>query len=134
MDPGTILAVITTCATILSHITGYYSNVKSAKQDRERLYKEVESLRHVLKNVHNLAEGPNASKVPVLSSYMKESCSLDIEYLETKLDPGKRGKVMKKLGIRALKWPFDKKEMDECINRVERHKNTISAAVGMDQT
>lgn len=96
MDPGTILAIVTTSATILSHITKYYSDVKNAKQDRERLYREVKALHHVLKNVQNLVEGPNASKVLILSSYMKESCFSDIEYLEIKLDPGKREKSKEK--------------------------------------
>ena len=68
MEPGTILAVVTTSATVLSHITKYYLDVKSARQDRERLHKEVKALHHVLENVQNLAEGPKASKVPFLSS------------------------------------------------------------------
>ena len=41
---------------------------------------------------------------------------------------------MKKLGVRALKWPFDKNEVDEYINRLERHKSIIIAALEMDQT
>lgn len=134
MDPGTILAVVTTSATVLSHITKYYLDAKDARQDRERLHKELKALQHVLENVQSLTEGPNASKVPFLSSYVKESCSPDIEELKNKLDPGKGRKAMKKLGVRALKWPFDKKEVDEYINKLERHKSTISAAVGMDQT
>lgn len=133
MDPGTILAVVTASATVLSHITKYYSDVKGATQDRERLYNEVKALHEVLKNVKNLAEGPSASKVPVLSSYLKENCSLDIKNLEIKLDPGKRGKAKNKIG-RSLKWPFDKTEIEECIKRFERHKSTISDALGIDQT
>lgn len=134
MDPGTILAVVTASATVLNCITKYYLDVKDARQDRERLHKEIEALHHVLKKVQNLAEGPNADKVPCLSSSVKESCFLDIKNLETKLDPGKGRKAMKKLGVRALKWPFDKNEVNGYINKLERHKNTIIAALGMDQT
>lgn len=134
MDPGTILAVVTTSATVLSQITKYYLDVKSARQDRERLHKEVEALHHVLENVQNMAQGSNASKLLNLSSYLKESCSPDIKKLEIKLDPRKGQKAMTKLGFRALKWPFDKDEVDEYINRLERHKSTIIATLGMDQT
>ena len=134
MDPGTISAIVTTSATILYHISKYYSDVKDARQDRERLHKEVKALQHVLENFQNLVEGSNASKVPYLSSYVKENCSPDIKDLEVKLDPGKGRKAMKKLGVRALKWPFDKNEVDEYINRLERHKSKIIAALGMDQT
>ena len=133
MDPGTILAVVTTSATVLSQITKYYLDVKGARHDRERLHKEVEALHHVLENVQNLAKGSNASKLPNLSSYLKESCSPDIKNLETKLDPQKGQKAMMKLGFRALKWPFDKNEVDEYINRLERHKSTIIAILEMDQ-
>ena len=94
----------------------------------------METLHHVLKKVWNLAEGPNADKIPCLSSSVKESCFLDIKNLETKLDPGKGRKATKKLDVRVLKWPFDKNEVDEYINRLEKHKSTIIAALGMDQT
>lgn len=133
MEPGTIIAVVTTSAKVLSLITEYYLDVKGARQDQERLRKEVKALHHVLENVQKLAEGPNASKVRNLSSYI-EKCSPDIKDLETKLNPGKRGKAMKKLGVRALKWPFDKKEVDEHIIILERHKSTISVALEIDQT
>lgn len=134
MEPGTILAVVTTSAAALTHLAHYYSDVKGARQDRERLFEEVRALHDVLENVQGLANGPNASKVPLLSSYIKASCSPDIEELEAKLNPGKGRRAMKKVGFRALKWPFDKKEVDKYINRLERHKSTISAALGIDQT
>lgn len=133
MDPGTILAVVTTSATVLYQITNYYLDVKGARQDRDRLHNEVKALHHVLENVKTLAEGSNTSKLLSVSSYLKESCSSDIKDLEIKLNPGKGRKAMKKLGVRALKWPFDKNEVDEYINRLERHKTTITITLGMDQ-
>lgn len=132
MDPGTIIAVVTTSATILSLITNYYSDVKGATEGQKRLHNELKALHHVLVKAQYLAEGPNASKVPALSSYLKESCSSDLKDLEAKLYPGKHGKIKKKLGV--LKWPFEQKEVDKYINRIERHKSTISNAVGIDQT
>ena len=134
MEPGTILAVVTTSATALSHIARYYSDVKGARQDRERLHEEVKALHDVLKNVQSLVNGPNASKVPSLSSYVRAKCSPDVEELEAKLNPGRGRIAMKKIGWHALKWPFDKKEVDNYISRLERHKSTISAALGIDQT
>lgn len=134
MDPGTIVAVVTASAAALSHIVEFYSDVKEAKQDRERLCDEVKALHDVLENVQSLASGPNAGKVPALSSYVKASCLPDIEELEARLAPGKGRRAMKKVGLRALKWPFDKKEVDKYISRLERHKSTISAALGIDQT
>jgi hypothetical protein len=133
MDPGTIIAVVTASAKVSSLITKYYLDVKDAKEDRDRLYKEVEALHHVLQKVKELVEGPNANKAPHLTSYVKE-CWPDITDLETKLDPGKRGKVMKKLGGLALRWPFDKREVDKYISTFERLKNTINVTLNLDQT
>lgn len=132
MDPGTILAVVTTSATILCYIANYYSDVRGATEDQKRLHNEVKALHHVLERAHSLAEGPTTTKLPALSSYLKENCSSDLKDLEAKLNPGKRGKVRKKLGV--LKWPFEKKEVDKYIDRIERHKSTINGALGIDQT
>ena len=89
MDSGIILAVVTTSAIVLSQITKYYLDVKDARQDRERLHKEIEILQHVLENVQNVVKSSNVNKLPTLSSYLQESCSPDIKNLETKLDPRK---------------------------------------------
>lgn len=134
MEAGTILAVVEISAKVLSRIAQYYSDVKGARQDRERLHKEVKALHDVLEHARRLVDGPNASKFPSLSSYINANCSPDIVELETKLNPGKGQRAMKKLGLRALKWPFDRKEVDDYINRFERHKSTINATVGIDQT
>lgn len=134
MDPGTIIAVVTASTAALSHIFRYYSDVKGARQDRDRLHKEVKALHDVLKNVQSLIDGPNADKVPSLTSYLKESCSTDVEELKTKLDPGMSGRVMRKVSWWALKWPFNKKAVDDYVKRLDRHKSTIVAALATDQT
>jgi len=40
---------------------------------------------------------------------------------------------MKKFGMRALKWPFDKKEVDDAVAVIERCKTTFNLALGCDQ-
>lgn len=134
MNSGIIFAIVTAFATVLNCITKYYSNVKNVKQNRKRLYKKMKILHHVLKKIWNLIEGSNADKIFCLFSFVKKNCFFDIKNFETKLDPEKNRKTMKKLSVRALKWPFDKNEMDEYINRLEKHKNTIIAVLKMDQT
>lgn len=40
---------------------------------------------------------------------------------------------MKKFGMRALKWPFDKKEINDAVAVIERCKTTFNLALGCDQ-
>ena len=43
----------------------------------------------------------------------------EINDLESELNPGEGNTAMKRMGKRALKWPFSKKEVDEGIGDYE---------------
>ncbi|KAL8800901.1 MAG: hypothetical protein Q9182_004825 [Xanthomendoza sp. 2 TL-2023] len=63
-----------------------------------------------------------------------EQAFLDVQLLESKLDPDKTGKAMKRLGRRALTWPFTKKEVEEWVTRFQRLKATANLALTTDQS
>ncbi|TQS33690.1 hypothetical protein Golomagni_05954, partial [Golovinomyces magnicellulatus] len=50
------------------------------------------------------------------------------------LDPSGGRKAMKRFGLRALKWPFDKEEVDEILNSLQQPMSAISLALQIDQT
>lgn len=138
MDPGTILAIVQASDRVLSLIAKYYSDVKKAKEDIEDLKTEVEACRDVLRKIQELAQSSDATKLPLLASpslvtAIKGSSS-DIENIQNKLDPSKRNRAMSRVGLRALQWPFTKKEMQEHIARLDRHKATLTLALSSDQT
>lgn len=136
MDPGTVVAVVTTSATILSLLSEYYSSVKSAKKDIQRLSDEIEEYRNVLQEVQKQVNIKDAITPPLSSSSVRaiqESLSY-LEELEAKLTPKKNGNLMKSVGLRALKWPFTCKEVDKHITRLERRKATLNLALSTDQT
>ncbi|KAH6870947.1 hypothetical protein B0T10DRAFT_466948 [Thelonectria olida] len=52
----------------------------------------------------------------------------------SRLDPDKSGKTMRCFGLRALKWPLDSKEVSDVLSRLERHEQTITLGLQIDQT
>ena len=44
----------------------------------------------------------------------------ELVQLQNRLDPGKARKAMRRFGIRALKWPFDSKEVSDIVSNLER--------------
>jgi hypothetical protein len=136
MDPGTIVAVVTTSAAILSILSEYYSGVKSAKEDIQRLSDEVGEFRHVLQEIQKQAKNPSVTRLPLSDSSTTaiEKSLSNLKELEEKLTPNKGGRLMKRVGLRALKWPLTSKEVDKYITKLERRKSTLSLMLGTDQT
>ena len=134
MDPGTAIAVAEISAKVLSTIWKYYSEVKDAKSNVTRLATEVQDFHNVMQKFLGLLQKDSMdAKLPVSASLIKsiEQSLSDIKKLESKLDPGPN--AMKRVGKRALKWPFTKKEVDEWVSKFQRSKGTLSLAMDVDQ-
>lgn len=136
MDPGTAIAVIDLSAKVLSLISKYYSDVKHAKSDIERLSSEIHGLNVVFQKVQELIQKSSLAKNLPTSASLKqptEQALIDVKELESKLDPGTGGKMMRRVGKRALKWPLAKKEVNDWVAKLERHKTLINLALTTDQ-
>ena len=135
MDPGTILAVVELSATTLSCIGKYYAGVKNARADIQRLSNELKGFHVVSQKVQELVQRSQATRLAISTDFtnVAKQSLLDITALEERLDPSKRGRMMKRVGVRALKWPLTSKEVDECITKLERNKLTLSLALNTDQ-
>lgn len=136
MDPGTILAAVTTSATVITLVSRYYSGVKNAREEVERFSALVEEIHSVLQKVQAHTSGPNAARLPASEPAVAaiEQSLREITELEEKLTPKMGRKMMKRVGLRALKWPFTSKQMDEYITKLERRKAMLSLALNADQT
>ena len=133
---ASVIAVVELSAKIALLCVQYSLNVKHAKTDIERLRGEVNSVTDLLRRVEQLLQGPDNTQLTT-SQKLRDAlrdCSLRLTELKTKLDPGKTRKAMSNFGIRALKWPFESKEVEKIINDLERCKQTISLALQVDQT
>ena len=133
MDPGTALATVGLASQVLSILSKYYAEVKSAKVNVDRLSKEIHLYRELMRDVTGLIERAGPNVLPATSVLAITDSFDDIRWLEEKLNPGKTNKTMRRLGVRALKWPLSKAETDERITRLERHKMTLNIALNSDQ-
>ena len=132
---ASVIAVIDLSAKVVSLCSEYYTNVKNAKDDIARLQREADGLNTTLKHVQSLLDGPNGAKLEATQNLRDgvKDCSLQLAALDIKLEPGRRHKVMRGFGIRALKWPFKNKEVEGIVKDLGRCKDIISLGLQVDQ-
>jgi hypothetical protein len=135
---ASIIAVIDLSAKIVSLCFQYFSDVKNAKSDVKRLQGELKRLTTTLQGAQRLLESPNGERLQTsqglsdgLNGCFSQLSQLRLR-LEKKLNPGPARKAMRKFGLRALKWPFESKEIDSIINNLERYRDTLSAGLTVD--
>ena len=119
---ASVVALAETSLKFVSLCAEYYSLVKNAKKDADQLCKEVKAFIRVLENLKKLAGSPGATRLFASRSLNKDiqQCLIYLEHLQKKLEPGKRRKAMSRYGIRALKWPFERKELEKDLGVLER--------------
>ena len=130
------IAVVELSAKIASLCIQYSLIVKHAKADIKRLGGEVNSVTELLQGVERLLQRPDDTQLST-SKKLRDAlidCFSQLAQLNTKLDPRKTWKTISRLGVRALKWPFESKGVEKVINNLERCKQTISLALQVDQT
>ncbi|RKL05933.1 Vegetative incompatibility protein HET-E-1 [Fusarium oxysporum] len=133
---SSVIAVVDLSAKVFSLCLQYSREVKNAKDDIEKLREEVATFQTTAKELQTLVEGPRGKELKVsqqLTSAIEDSCSR-LEDLEKRLQPSTHQKRMSRFGIRALKWPFESKEVKGTIEDLERYRGTISLTLIIDQT
>ena len=105
------------------------------KRHRTHLHSKVLALHDVLEKSVHIVERSKPARLPVSNSLLEslKRCKTDLDNLNTRLDPGKRQKVMKRFGLRALKWPFTRNEVDKAVQMLEGYITTFGVALVADQ-
>ena len=137
---ASVVAVIDLSAKVASLCFQYLNEVKNAKSDIERLRGELDSLKIVLEDARRLLPFSNGTRLQT-SQRLRDGlngCSSQLTELQTKLEKklnaGAARKTMSHLGIRALKWPFESKDVNGIITIIERYRDMLSMALTIDQT
>ncbi len=131
MDPLSVSASIVAVLQMTGTVIQYLNSVKGAPKDRQRLLLELSSTSGMLYVLQDQAEeskegDPRSSTLRLLSlpdgplAQFKAS----LEALTSKLAPVDG---WKKLG-KAFMWPFDKDEIYEIMNAIERQKTLFNLA------
>ncbi|KAF8430237.1 hypothetical protein EV426DRAFT_708390 [Tirmania nivea] len=130
------IAVVQLAGKVWSVCWQYYTDVKNAESEMKCLMDNIMALQTVFQHIQDLAKGPGATRLAASKPYL-ESISLELEeefnrMLEV-LQPGLIRKAKKKLLRRRLNWPFQKQEMEQFCQSLERHKTALTLAMNSDQ-
>ena len=136
---ASVIAVIQISGRVFDLCRTYYLEVRDAREDIKRLRDEVTTHQDVLTSVADLAEAPGSAKLPILGLLTQsdgplQQCGTELGLLARRLELGQGEGKMKQFGLRALKWPFSRKDIDKAINAIGRYQATFSLALTADQT
>ena len=132
---ASVIAVVQIAGKVWSLCWKYYSDVKEAKSDIERLMGMIQMIQSVFQQVEDLAKGPGATKLHASKPCIERiplELKQEFERLLKLLEPSNKRSVMRSLG-RRLKWPLKKEEVEKTLNLLERHKTTLITAMNCDQ-
>ncbi|KAJ4855762.1 WD domain, g-beta repeat domain-containing protein [Trichoderma breve] len=125
---------------IASLCAEYSSAVKNASHDIQSLRERISSLETTLKDVMELLESSHGARLRT-SQKLHDALNnsrllLDsiATTLENKLNGGRKQRTMRAFGLRALKWPFESKKLENIMAGLEQHQNTMVVAMQIDQT
>lgn len=132
---ASIIAIIDLSAKVASLCYRYSVDVKDAKVDIERLQREVNRIKNVLKDVQQLLNGPGKDRLSTSQKlyHSLNGCFLQLNKLKKELEPGNTRKAMSRFGLRALRWPFKSKEVEKIISHLEGYNQTFCLALQVDQ-
>ncbi|KAM0231792.1 hypothetical protein ACHAPO_008374 [Fusarium lateritium] len=131
-----IITVIDLSAKVATLCFQYCKDVCSAREDIERVRNQVDHLATALGAAKHLVEGTRSPSLPTSQQLVGSlrSCITDLERLGKKLDPSGFRTTMRRYGGRALKWPFNNKEVNQLLDKLGRHERTILLGLQVDQT
>jgi len=96
----------------------------------------IMALQTTFQQVSQLAKGPGATKLIALKPLL-ESSSLELEkkfdQILQILQSGVRQKKKRQTLGERLKWPFQKVDVEQILQLLERHKSALIFAMNSDQ-
>lgn len=132
---ASVIAVIDLSVKVAARCSEYYTNVKNAREDIERVQKETKRSKEIAQQIQSLCDGPNGPKL-LSSQSLRDGvneCEKQLARIEAKLEPGTRNKLMRHYGGRALRWPFKSKEVDAILRQLGQCQGNISSSLQVDQ-
>ncbi|KAL6406211.1 hypothetical protein AUP68_10380 [Ilyonectria robusta] len=110
---ASVIAIIDLSAKVAVLCLDYSTAVGNARADITRLRSRLYDLGTTLQGVRRLLDDPSSQALATSRRLVDsvDACTSELAQLQSRLDPGKARKAMRRFGIRALKWPFDSKEV-----------------------
>ncbi|KAL8353836.1 hypothetical protein RB601_003595 [Gaeumannomyces tritici] len=134
------IAVVELAAKVGALCLQYSRDVKRAKDDIDRFRQQTEALKTIAEGAQRLLQGPDGSRFETAqnlrSALANARSQLDPIHtrLEEKLKNGRTHRAMRRMGLRALVWPLESKDVEKIISDLRQERDAISAALQVDQT
>ncbi|KAL6411045.1 hypothetical protein AUP68_07482 [Ilyonectria robusta] len=122
---ASVIAIIDLSAKVAVLCLDYSTAVGNARADITRLRSRLYHLGTTLQGVRHLLDDPSSQALATSRRLVDsvDACTSELAQSQSRLDPGKARKAMRRFGIRALKWPFDSKEQESHASQGPYHKN-----------
>ncbi|RYP51983.1 hypothetical protein DL768_002779 [Monosporascus sp. mg162] len=133
---ASVVAIIGLSAKVANLCLQYSTAVRNAGADITCLRTRLDDLGTSLQGVQHLLDGRNNQELATSRKLVDslDGCTSELAQLQSRLDPGKARKAMRRFGLHALKWPFDSKEVSGIVSNLEHYKQTIMLCLQVDQT
>jgi len=135
MDGLSAAASIITVIQLTSQVAGYIGSATGATKERKRLRQEIQACNEILQQIKDGADDSEEGEAWSRTIKILEEPGAPLGRLLTalqtvkaKLEPKPGGKI-----VTALRWPFNKQEVDGIISAIEREKALLSLALANDQ-
>lgn len=137
---ASVIAVIQLTGSLVRVCGGYIQKVKHARANIITLRQAAEGLQPILQDLHKLLHNSSEKRLPTSTRLVSDitRCLSDLQVflqaLNQRLESG-IGKIsMRKFGLRAWKWPLDRAEVDEEVQKLKRYQDLIFSALAVDRT
>lgn len=133
---ASIIAIVELSAKVGKLCVQYSTTAGNAKADVSRLQTRLKDLNICLEAAQRLLHDPKNTALATSRSLNDSlnACETGLAEVRDRLDPGSARKAMRRFGLRALKWPFESKEISTVIANLEHYKQTITLCLQVDQT
>ncbi|KAL1864824.1 hypothetical protein Plec18167_009618 [Paecilomyces lecythidis] len=129
---ASVIAVVDIATKVIVLCSTYLTAVAKARYEISRLQKHIESLQTFLWRVKHLLESPDG-RLLATSHELNDAlqkCKDELQQMGNKLKP----RTMQRAGLRALKWPFKKGDVESLVASLTNHRDTIATSLQIDQT
>lgn len=133
---ASVVAVIQLTGSLVKLCGSYIQEVKNARDEILTLQRAIAGLQGTLQDLQKYLQSNDSRILPISSRQISNitDCLSNLRALEVRLDPGKGKKMMRKVGLRALKWPMKREEVEAVIENLERYKSSFLLSLQVDQT
>lgn len=122
---ASIVALVQITEEIGKLCGNYIQGVRHAKRDIERLQSKASALHGVLTRLN---DKPQAN----IDSKAVQNCCEELKSIKERLEPRKKHATMQRMGLRALKWPFTSKEIEDRVQALEKYLVLFNTTLQLD--